>query len=96
MLRSASLTRRIALQVSALNQIQTEGLRRGASDRLERVAMLRQSGFENTLHDRRRAPTHVMAPEYDLSIAKVSGPVALRSVSQVDRLSSVAAFLKRL
>jgi hypothetical protein len=53
-------------------------------------------GVPLTLHDRRRASTHVMAPEYDLSIAEVSDPVALRSVSQVDRLSSVAALLKRL
>jgi hypothetical protein len=43
-----------------------------------------------------RTAARVMAPEYDLSIAEVSGPVALRSASQVDRLSSVAALLKRL
>jgi hypothetical protein len=42
------------------------------------------------------APTQVMAPEYDPSTAEVSGPVALRSVSQVDRLSFAAALLKRL
>ena len=40
--------------------------------------------------------THIMALEYDLSTDEVFGPIALRLVSQVDRLSSAAALLKRL